>query len=135
MSEPDQHMTCWSRVNDWGPQERKEGLDEWRKHGPDRSCSFCGSMHPDDFLSWCLRVVEPDSDVEIDLGKPGKFYVRRKGATDTSIKFYSWHFQTPFDPSPEEDAMIRKALEVSQVRTRAHVDSLMRAIRRQPPEP
>ncbi len=125
-------------MNDWGPQDRTEELDEWRQHGGDRSCSFCGSMHWSDFLSWCSRAAEPDSDVEIDLGKPGKFYIHRKGVPNASvapIKFYSCHLPTPFEPTPEEDAIIRKALEVSQVRIRAHVESLMRAIRRQPPLP
>lgn len=64
-------------MTDSGPWERGENLDRWevRSHGligqaqAGRSCSFCGSLHPDDFL----RLVRDGWIV---------------GATDKSYKTY-----------------------------------------------
>lgn len=67
--------------------------DVWRKVGPDRVCSYCGSMHPED-----LRAVLPTVDgerVTLELAdKRHKVYVRRPGirnASEGAIKFYLVH--------------------------------------------
>lgn len=48
-------QTCPRRMTDWGPWEREEELDNWKGKGglvgqKGRRCSFCGSMHPDQFM-------------------------------------------------------------------------------------
>lgn len=57
----------------------------WR---PDRSCSYCGSMNPDDFMA----RVEAGT---VELGttdKNYKVYVRAvNGTPETPIKFYFQH--------------------------------------------
>jgi hypothetical protein len=41
-------------MSDFGPWERTEGLDDYEPGhgliGQPRGCTFCGSMHPDDFM-------------------------------------------------------------------------------------
>lgn len=46
-------------MNDIGPWERGEGLDDWTTgrglagvQGDNLSCNFCGSLHPDTFMEW-----------------------------------------------------------------------------------
>lgn len=62
----------------------------WR---PDRSCSFCGSMNPDDFMS---RLEDRSVELEVTT-KDYKVYVRTLDASrPTPIKFYFQHL------SPEQ---------------------------------
>ncbi len=67
--------------------------DVWRKTGPDRTCSGCGSMHPED-----MRAALPSVDgeqVTLDVSdRRHKVYVRRPGirnASEGAIKFYLAH--------------------------------------------
>lgn len=76
--------TCPRRMNEWGPWERAEGLDEYLDGhgviGGPRGCSFCGSMSPDDFLA----AVKSGAEV---------------GPTDKNYKLYvSW-------PRPDADML------------------------------
>lgn len=50
-------QSCPRRMGEYGPWERVDGLDAWTTgHGLvgqaalGRSCSFCGSLHPDQFM-------------------------------------------------------------------------------------
>jgi len=47
-------QTCPRRMSDFGPWKREEGLDDFTSGhgiiGQARGCTFCGSMHPDDFM-------------------------------------------------------------------------------------
>lgn len=64
--------TCPRRLSDFGPWPHEAGLDDWRQDG---SCSFCGSLHPDIFMS---RV---DAGT-VELGptdKNYKVYVKNRG--------------------------------------------------------
>lgn len=89
MSEPDDKAavakhSCPRRMNEWGPWERTEGLDEYRDgHGiiaGPRACTFCGSMSPEDFL----ERVKAGAEV---------------GPTDKNYKLYlSW-------PRPDADTL------------------------------
>lgn len=52
-------QTCPRRMNEMGPWEREENLDDWTTgrglagvQGDNLSCSFCGSLHPDTFMEW-----------------------------------------------------------------------------------
>jgi hypothetical protein len=71
-------------MNEFGPWERTEGLDEYTAGhglvGQPAGCSFCGSMPPDDFMA----AVKAGAEI---------------GPTDKSYKFYvKW-------VNPEPDAL------------------------------
>ncbi|MDF1720500.1 MAG: hypothetical protein P1U65_07495 [Minwuia sp.] len=61
----------------------------------DRSCSYCGSLHPDDFGRLLDRGLDPDDPVEIGPTAKGyKVYVSQpdvRNASEGGIIFYSWH--------------------------------------------
>lgn len=70
--------------------------DEWTTElNGDRTCSFCGSLHPDDFAKLVERAAEPGDAVQVDRSdKAYKWYVTQPGvmnATEGGIKFYTWH--------------------------------------------
>ncbi len=73
MTEATTKHTCPRRLNEFGPWERKEGLDEYTGGrglaGQPRGCSFCGSLPPDDFLA----MVKAGAEI---------------GPTDKSYKLY-----------------------------------------------
>jgi hypothetical protein len=73
-------QSCPRRMNEYGPWERAENLDEWRK---DRglvgqstiglSCSFCGSLNPARFMEllragWTL--IPSDKSYKCYIGEP-----------------------------------------------------------------
>ena len=67
--------------------------DVWQQVGPDRCCSCCGSIHPDD-----LRALLPTVDggmVRLEVAdRRHKVYIRRPGirnASEGAIKFYLCH--------------------------------------------
>lgn len=65
-------QTCPRRMQDFGPWDRQEGLDNWRE---DARCSFCGSLNPDVLMQ---RLEAGD----VELGptdKSYKVYVRNSG--------------------------------------------------------
>ena len=66
-------QTCGRRMNDFGPWTHEENIDFW-KPGEHRTCSFCGSLHPDDVLS----IVREHGPSAI-------------GGTDKSYKWYIQH--------------------------------------------
>lgn len=80
-------QTCQRRIQDAGPWEHGEGLDTWEtdrwsrgKHvkwnweWKPRTCSFCGSVHPED----ALRLL--DEGWELDAtGKTYKVYLMPPG--------------------------------------------------------
>lgn len=61
----------------------------------DRVCSYCGSLHPDDFLDIITRYGAGEEGYSFDLtGKSYKVYAKRPGvvsALDGGIKFYGHH--------------------------------------------
>lgn len=73
-------QTCGRRMTDWGPWERAENLDRWTTgHGlagqdaVGKSCSFCGSLHPDRFLELVADgwIIEPtDKNYKAYLKQP-----------------------------------------------------------------
>jgi len=83
-------MTCPRRMTDFGPWDHKEDMDEWevRVTGGPRHCSFCGSLHPDEFFAACEDCCKTGSMTRIDTTtKRGKFYVH--GPVDA--KFWNYH--------------------------------------------
>ena len=78
--------------------------DHWLKfkaaHG-NRVCSFCGSLHPDDFLALVKASAEAQADASYETSvqiepsdKSYKLYVHQPGvrnAHEGGIKFYTMH--------------------------------------------
>lgn len=90
MTNRDYH-TCPYRMG-----ERKENLDRWFKHGKDRTCSFCGSWHPDEFLAFLDKVIQTQAkDYRIEISdKKYKIYITRPrvhNACEGAIKFKTHH--------------------------------------------
>lgn len=84
-------QTCPRRMSDFGPWERDENLDLWEirdqlhKGLVARHCSFCGSLHPDDFMTLLIegwQLGTTDKNYKAYLGAP-------EGRTET--KFYYQH--------------------------------------------
>lgn len=120
-------QTCPRRMDDYGPWERKENLDYWdiEKNG-DRTCSFCGSLHPSDFekcIELCLSDVEK---CQIDPSYKGyKIYVRRPeihNAGDGGIKFYTQHCRGLSKKHCEEiQPQLNKAIRLSKQRWESYI--------------
>ena len=92
-------MMCPDRKNYTGPNS-PDGTDQWRvMPNGDRTCSFCGSLHPDDFLALCKLAGEEGADVRIvPTDKDYKVYVHRNNvanAIEGGMKFYKWHVVAP----------------------------------------
>ena len=79
-------ITCPRRMLEFGPWEREEGLDRYERGGglvgQSRSCSFCGSLPPDDFMD----LVRAGAEVA-PTDKNYKAYVNGEG----KAKFYYQH--------------------------------------------
>jgi hypothetical protein len=96
--------TCARRAEHWLAAGEKNS-DTWRQVGNDHCCSYCGSMHPDEFAAFLKSVVsDPDPNVKvIDTDKQYKYYVRRphiSNAMQGAIKFYMQH--APIDPDHQD---------------------------------
>lgn len=132
-------MTCgrrWDCYVGGMPVHRAEtragGLDRWQqfKSNGDRVCSFCGSLHPDDFWARVKEAAEAPADAPygavstIDPSDKGyKIYVHRPGvrnAHEGGIKFYVHHFekdeQGRAKVTDEQQALYNAALHASRRR-------------------
>jgi len=94
--------------------------DWWRRTGGDRTCSYCGSMHPDDFEKFLRRVIwDMDRTVRISLADGGsKVYLSRPGVVNAAcgaVKFYGYHAPRGCDGKVSEDHfnLLKDALRVS----------------------
>lgn len=94
----------------------------WRD---DRTCSFCGSLHPDEFMAYLEASTDPESPVWID--QTTKHYKRYVNGTDRSgvVKFYTWHMpdQAWVDRANE---LHRHSVRVSQSKMERHVNSALK---------
>lgn len=113
-------------------RDREDGHDRWEKFKriDNRVCSYCGSLHPDDFfrlVKECANTPEttPYRDaVSIETrDKDYKIYVHQPGVRNASqggIKFYMQHFpRTPDGKLAVTDEMneeYRQAVRRSRVR-------------------
>jgi hypothetical protein len=89
-------QTCGRRMNDFGPWPKLELLDHWNiQPNGDRTCSFCGSLHHDDFYRLVVASLADDSTIRIEVSdKRYKIYVHRpeiRNAAEGGIKFYKHH--------------------------------------------
>lgn len=99
-----ERQTCPRRMKDWGPWDRKAGLDHWERVGDDRVCSFCGSLHPDEMPT---RMLADGLDAIDPSTKQYKWYLK-KGARNASlgaIKYYRYH------DTPELLAELKRLLD------------------------
>lgn len=107
----------WGRTDDLTP-------DTWDR-GPDgnRTCSYCGSLHPEDFFALVKAAADAGPDAGDDVpsidpsDKGYKVYVRQKGvrnASEGGIKFYTQHLPRPVPV--ERNAEYSKAVQASRVR-------------------
>ena len=90
--------------------------------GPDgfRTCSYCGSIHPDDLMVICERTLTDERYAVDGTDKGYKVYVRQPGvrnASEGAIKFYLHH--APAKPSEREDQLYRDARRISSERDAA----------------
>lgn len=103
-------QTCPRRMTDFGPWEREEGLDGFKPGGgiigQGRGCTFCGSMHPDDFM----EAVREGAEIG-PTDKRYKAYVEgyRKNGSNGG-KFYFAHL------SPKQGDEFLKLLRDDKVR-------------------
>lgn len=134
-------MTCGRRQDTWagsrglpvhGERSREVGQDHWQKHksNGDRVCSFCGSLHPDDFFRLVheAAIAPEDADrgtvVDIETtDKSYKVYVHQPGvrnAYEGGIKFYIQHLPRKEDGSVdvtlEQEAEFNEAVRRSRAR-------------------
>lgn len=88
-------QTCPRRMLEPGPWDRAPLLDGWetghglvgRQEQEEKSCSFCGSLHPDTFMEWVKQggAVHPtDKNYKAYIDYPG--VDPRKGETTERIE-------------------------------------------------
>lgn len=101
-------MTCGRRFDQYVGgvpvhRDQGEGQDHWDRHksNGDRVCSFCGSLHPEDFFRLVHEAATAPEDAprntvpSIEPSDKGyKAYVHQPGvrnAMEGGIKFYTQH--------------------------------------------
>lgn len=92
--------------------------DTW-DFGPDgnRTCSYCGSIHPDDLMEICRKTLTDERYVVEGTTKAYKVYVRQPGvrnASEGAIKFYKHH--VPESPTVEDQELFAQATKVTNER-------------------
>lgn len=111
-----EHAAMGDRFNVFGNKH-----DWWRWTGKDRTCSYCGSCHPEDFEKFLKRVVDdPDIHVTVSMADGcHKVYLNRPGVINAScgaIKFYGYH--APRDEKGQVTQahydLLKPALQVSR---------------------
>lgn len=111
-------FTCGSRARQYMlTPPVVEDHDFWRQHeNKDRVCSYCGSLHPDDFIALVKAAAVEGSEVDVEPSdKMYKVYVNRpsvRNAMHGGIKFYCWHLDGLFDVDENRstyDQAVRKS--------------------------
>lgn len=134
-------MTCPRRMRDFGPWEHEPYLDYWEQFKVEhkhRVCSFCGSLHFEDFAKLVALAANQSEDadrkdcVEIEFSdKNYKVYVHVPGirnAHQGGIKFYMWHCPKKDDGSllvsQEQQDQLKEATRRSRIRFNRYLDNL-----------
>lgn len=115
MSDTSDAHFCPDRVN--APPAFAQAIphDTWDvKPNGDRCCSWCGSLHFEDFKRILARAADMNDETLLDRStKSYKLYVRSPNVSNASeggIKFYTWHI-------PEgEEIFIRDAVVASDIK-------------------
>lgn len=87
--------------------------------GPDgnRTCSHCGSVHPDDLMAICRKTIVDERYGVEGTSKGYKVYVRQPGvrnASEGAIKFYMWH--APEKVSDADQQLFKNAKRITSER-------------------
>lgn len=106
-----ERQTCGRRMMDFGGWERTENIDHWRvmKNG-DKTCSFCGSLHPDDVIK---KIKQHGFGVVGFSDKGYKWYVgcnstiRLPDYQDGGFKYYRQHDTDDFIKTYNELATLK----------------------------
>jgi len=116
---------CGRRDDAFALNHRDGPMPDTWDLGPDgmRTCSYCGSIHPDDLMTICRRSLTDERYGVEGTTKGYKVYVRQPGvrnASEGAIKFYMQH--APRNPSAEDRDLFSAALRISGERFRAMYD-------------
>lgn len=138
-------MTCGRRFDTYpggipAHHDRGQELDRWQKFksNGDRVCSYCGSLHPDDFFAAVkaaadapegsgyreVVAIEPSDKIyKIYVSKPGV-----RNAMEGGIKFYTQHLprdeQGKLLITEEQENEYRRAVKATGVRFDAYLRSM-----------
>ncbi len=86
---------CPSRDNNPLADSSFPHADHWRTEANgDRTCSFCGSTHPDDAKEAMAAYADTGAGHFSTSDKSYKVYINRAGVQNAGqggIKFYTWH--------------------------------------------
>jgi hypothetical protein len=114
---------CGRRSESWFSQSKAFGGDKplpdtWDME-PDgnRTCSYCGSIHPDDLMEICRKALVDERYGIEGTTKSYKVYVQQPGvrnAAEGAIKFYMHH--APAKPSAEDQELFAKARRLTNER-------------------
>ena len=88
----------------------------WRGATTWRTCSYCGSLHPDDMIEAVRRSIRSGGkDMVISAGKPGKHYVRGRTEDGQSRngKFYGAHMPKEKRQDPRLTDELGRAITIS----------------------
>lgn len=120
----DKGMRCGRRAGTIRAADPDVDFWEVEPNG-DRTCSYCGSLHPDDFTEIIEGYAEGKEGFHFDLStKAYKRYAHRPGvknATEGGIKFYAHHL--PDEGAPELQRL-REAEGRAVERARAELERL-----------
>jgi hypothetical protein len=100
------------------PDDTNPFPDTW-DIGPDdnRTCSYCGSIHPDDLMEICRKALTDEAYAVEPSTKRYKVYLRQPGVSNAgegAIKFYMHH--APANPSNEDQDLFARAVRKSNER-------------------
>ena len=106
--------------------------DTWRVlPNGDRTCSFCGSLHPDDWTRLSKDVLDSTSETWIERSDKGyKFYVHQKGVRNDlegGIKFYTWHIPSE-EWAKEANLLWPDVQRLSKTKIEARMNKLRKSL-------
>lgn len=128
-------ITCGRRMGAHGPWNHTPGLDRWQKFksNGNRVCSFCGSLHFDDFFEIVKAVANLPEAALYSKGariepsdKAYKIYVHQPGvrnAMEGGIKFYTHHLPTEA-LTAEQQAIYKKAVRATRARLEKYLATM-----------
>lgn len=97
-----------------------QNLDMWKKTGSYKMCSYCGSIHPDNFK---LIVIESitDKSIIVDLSLNHKFHIYNDNI-NYILKFSTMHIPND-DYVKELNKYLPRALHNSKLRQHQKLDN------------
>lgn len=117
----DSRQRCGRRDEGWHGRTDEQFPDTWDV-GPDgnRTCSWCGSCHPEDMLEICRKTLVDERYAVEKTDKRYKVYLKQPGVQNAgqgAIKFYMAH--APENPTEADQQLFADAVRVSWERFEA----------------